>query len=109
MSIPSKSFFADAIIKPNSIGAVCIFVTIVIAAFEFIDVLLEINRKKTLRQGKNISQKARAKVDQTLCKVILFLIYWLTSQAHVAINQLWTSDISLFQPVLFADTFFTFT
>ena len=38
VSIPSKSFFADAIIKPNSIGAVCIFVTIVIAAFAFIDV-----------------------------------------------------------------------
>ena len=35
---PNKSFFAGAIIKPNSIGAVCIFVTNVIAAFTFIDV-----------------------------------------------------------------------
>ena len=38
MSIPSKSFIAGAIIKPNSIGAVCIFVTNFIAAFAFIDV-----------------------------------------------------------------------
>ena len=38
MSIPSKSFFAGAIIKPNSIGALCIFVTNIIAAFAFIDV-----------------------------------------------------------------------
>ena len=38
VSIPSKSFFASAIIKPSSIGAVCILVTNVIAAFAFIDV-----------------------------------------------------------------------
>ena len=38
VSIPSKSFFASAIIKPSSLGAVCILVTNVIAAFAFIDV-----------------------------------------------------------------------
>ena len=70
MPIPSKSFFVGAVIKPNSIGAVCIFVTNV----AFIDVESEINRKKTLRQGENISRKERVKVDQTQCKVILFFV-----------------------------------
>ena len=45
VTIPSKSVFAGAIIRPNSIEAVCIFVTNVIAAFAFIDVYLEINRR----------------------------------------------------------------
>ena len=40
VTIPSKSVFACAIIRPNSIGAVSIFVTNVIAAFAFIDVYL---------------------------------------------------------------------
>ena len=109
VSIPSKSFFASAIIKSNSIGAVSIFVTNVIDAFAFIDVWLKINRKKKLRQGEKILQKGSVKVNQTLCKVILFLICWLTSQVHVAINQLWTPDISWIQPVLFTDAVFTFT
>ena len=38
VTILSKSVFAGAIIRPNSIEAVCIFVTNVIAAFAFIDV-----------------------------------------------------------------------
>ena len=109
VSIPSKSFFASAIIESNSIGAVCIFVTNVIDAFAIIDVWLKINRKKKLRQGEKILQKGSVKVDQTLCKVILFLICWLTSQVHVAINQLWTPDISWIQPVIFTDAVFTFT
>ena len=75
MPIPSKSFFVGAVIKPNSIGAVCIFVTNVFAVLAFIDFELEINRKKTLRQGENISREERVKVDQTLYKVILFLVY----------------------------------
>ena len=74
MPIPSKSFFAGAVIKPNSIGAVCIFVTNVFAVLAFIDVESEINRKKTLRQGENISRKERVKVDQTQCEVILFFV-----------------------------------
>ena len=45
VTIPSKSVFAGAIIRPKSIEAVCIFVTNVIAAFAFIDVYLEINRR----------------------------------------------------------------
>ena len=58
VTIPSKSVFAGAIIRPNSIGAVCIFVTNVIAAFAFIDVYLEIDRRnhwdkvKTFHKGK---------------------------------------------------------
>ena len=40
-----KSFFAGAVIKPNGIGAVCIFVTNALAAFAFIDIELEINRR----------------------------------------------------------------
>ena len=74
MPIPSKSFFVGAVITPNSIGAVCIFVTNVFAVLAFIDVESEINRKKTLRQGENISRKERVKVDQTQCKVILFFV-----------------------------------
>ena len=109
VSIPSKSFFASAIIESNSIGAVCIFVTNVIDAFAIIDVWLKINRKKKLRQGEKILQKGSVKVDQPLCKVILFLICWLTSQVHVAINQLWTPGISWSQPILFTDAVFTFT
>ena len=65
--------------------------------------------KKTLRQGENISQKEPVKADQTLCKVILSLVYWLTFQNHVAVNQLWSPDISWIQPVIFADAVFTFT
>ena len=38
VSIPCKSIFAGALIEPNSIGAVCIFVACVISAFAFIDV-----------------------------------------------------------------------
>ena len=58
VTIPSKSVFAGAIIRPNSIGAVCIFVTInVIAAFAFIDVYLEINRRNLWDKVKTFHKR----------------------------------------------------
>ena len=77
MAIPSKSFFAGAIIKPNSIGAVCIFVTNVIAAFAFIDVYLEINRRNLWDKVKTFHKRQGQRQTKRCVNSVLGILTYL--------------------------------
>ena len=77
VTIPSKSVFAGAIIKPNSIGAVCIFVTNVIAAFTFIDVYLEINRRNLWDKVKTFHKRPGQRQTKRCVNSVLGILTYL--------------------------------
>ena len=77
VAIPSKSVFAGAIIRPNSIGAVCIFVTNVIAAFAFIDVYLEINRRNLWDKVKTFHKRQGQRQTKHCVNSVLGILTYL--------------------------------
>ena len=83
VTIPSKSVFAGAIIRPNSIGAVCIFVTInVIAAFAFIDVYLEINRRNLWDKVKTFHKRQGQRQTKHCVNSVLGILTYLPNSCR---------------------------
>ena len=74
VTIPSKSVFAGAIIRPNSIGAVCIYV---IATFTFIDVNLEINRRNLWDKVKKFHKRQGQRQTKHCVNSVLGILTYL--------------------------------
>ena len=82
VTIPSKSVFAGAIIRPKSIGAVSIFVTNVIAAFAFIDVYLEINRRNLWDIVKTFHKRQRQRQTKHCVNSVLGILTYLPNSCR---------------------------